>query len=107
VSRSGATLAAARARGFDRTGAWSLSWSIAPPVIAGASSLKGLRLLRTPTDSEQRRALAAGALSAFCSTLLSARLLARRQRRGVALAPYALYRWLLAAVVLERARRGR
>jgi len=47
VSRSGATLTAARARGFAREDAHTLSWHVALPVILGAGTLKGWRLLRT------------------------------------------------------------
>ena len=44
VSRSGATLAAARARGFSRQDADQLSWTVGLPVIAGATMLQGTRL---------------------------------------------------------------
>jgi undecaprenyl-diphosphatase len=44
VSRSGATLAAARARGFDRASASRLSWEVALPVLAGATALKAWRV---------------------------------------------------------------
>ena len=53
VSRSGATLTAARARGFSRAAANSLCWAVALPVIAGASALKGGRLLRAGVPSER------------------------------------------------------
>ena len=46
VSRNGATLSAARARGFTRASAQTLSWEVGLPVILGASLLKGLRLRR-------------------------------------------------------------
>ena len=45
VSRNGATLAAARARGFNRADANVLSRHVALPIIVGASALKGARLL--------------------------------------------------------------
>jgi len=41
VSRSGATLAAARARGFGRADASQLSWEVALPVLAGATASRG------------------------------------------------------------------
>ena len=44
VSRSGATLAAARARGFGRADASRLSWEVALPVLLGATGLKAARL---------------------------------------------------------------
>jgi undecaprenyl-diphosphatase len=47
VSRSGATLAAARTRGFDRASASRLSWEVALPIVAGASALKVWRVAAT------------------------------------------------------------
>ncbi len=44
VSRSGATLAAARARGFTRPDASRLSWEVALPVLVGATALKATRV---------------------------------------------------------------
>jgi undecaprenyl-diphosphatase len=41
ASRTGMTLAAARARGFGRGAAWALSREAALPVLAGAATLKG------------------------------------------------------------------
>ncbi len=73
VSRRGATLAAARLRGFSRADADELSWLTAIPVILGACALKGSRLLRNPPSGQQRAALLAGASTAFASTLASAR----------------------------------
>jgi undecaprenyl-diphosphatase len=101
VSRYGATLTAARLRGFSRASAQTLSWHAALPVMLGASGLKGARLARHGLPGESVAPLAAGALSAFVSTLLSARLL---RRRAHALLPYSLYRLLLAALVLARLR---
>jgi undecaprenyl-diphosphatase len=46
VSRNGATLTAARARGFAREDAQALSWRVGLPVLAGAAGLKAFRLGR-------------------------------------------------------------
>ena len=46
VSRNGATLAAARWRGFTREQANLLSRTVALPIIVGAAALKGARLCR-------------------------------------------------------------
>ncbi len=105
VSRNGATLATARARGFSRAGAQALSWHAGLPVLLGAGVLKVERLRRAGLAPGERAALAAGATSALVSTLVSARLLDRRLREGQSLAPYALYRCALAAFVLMRTRR--
>ena len=102
VSRYGATLAAARSRGFSRASAQTLSWHAALPVMLGASALQGARLAQRGLPAGSGAPLVAGAGSAFVSTLLSARLL---RRRAQALLPYSLYRVTIAALVLARLRR--
>lgn len=101
VSRNGATLAAARARGFSREDANELSRHVALPVIVGATALKGYRLSRRGIKPDMRQALAAGAGSAFVSTLASTWLI-HQVERDRSLLPYALYRAALAAVVIRR-----
>ncbi len=103
VSRSGATIAAARARGFSRADADRLSWQVGLPVIAGAALLKGTRLAREGVSRELRLPLAAGAAGAFASTLLSAKLLGPRQR-AVLLPASTTYRGVLAGLVVRRMR---
>lgn len=103
VSRNGATLAAARWRGFTREQANLLSRTVALPVIAGAAVLKGRRLHARGIDPPQRRSLAVGAAAAFASTLASQGLI-RQVERDRALWPYAAYRIGLAAAVLATAR---
>jgi len=105
VSRSGAALTAARVRGFARGDAQTLSWHAALPVLLGASALEGGRLARSRTSEGAPRALAAGALAAFLSTLASARLL-RRTPGGRSLLPWAIYRGALALAVIHRLRRA-
>jgi undecaprenyl-diphosphatase len=107
VSRYGATLAAARARGFSPEAAQALSWHAALPVVLGASAVEAARVGRGSARSEERAALAGGAAAAFASTLLSARLLRRPERALRALLPWALYRLGLAWLVLARTRRAR
>jgi len=104
VSRNGATLAAARARGFRRRDAHLLSWAVALPVMFGASALTALRLARSRAAAGNGLALLGGGAAAFCSTLASARLLVRGELLGRPLLPFALYRWLLALLVLRRLR---
>jgi undecaprenyl-diphosphatase len=105
VSRNGATLAAARARGFARTDAQRLSWLAALPVMLGASLLKGRRLAGDAGPRGIRAAALLGGAAAFVSTLASARLLRRESLAKRSLAPYALYRCLLAGLVVRRLRR--
>ena len=101
ISRNGATLAAARARGFARADANRLSRHAALPVIAGATALKSVRLLRRGLPPRSAAPLALGAAASFASTLASTRLIAALERDRP-LAPYAAYRLALAAVVLGR-----
>ncbi|MFI4985748.1 MAG: undecaprenyl-diphosphate phosphatase [Solirubrobacterales bacterium] len=105
VSRNGATLAAARARGFSRRDAQTLSWHAALPVILGAGVVEAARVARRGPPRGTRGALLAGGTSAFLSTLACARLLRRPEHAERPLLPYSLYRLLLAGVVLRRAAR--
>jgi undecaprenyl-diphosphatase len=103
LSRSGATLAAARARGFSRRDSDRLCWRAGMPVIAGAALLKGARLAREGVPSELRLPLATGAAGAFVSTLLSARALSP-ERRAALLPACVAYRGALALLVIRRMR---
>jgi len=99
ISRNGATLTAARLRRFTREQSNALSRTVALPVIAGASLLKGVRLARRGVDRDKARWIGIGVASSFLSTLVSARLVDRVERDSP-LAPYAAYRILFAAVIL-------
>jgi len=101
VSRSGATRAAARARGFGPREARALSDAAGLPITIGAVALKA-RELRA-AGARELPALAAGAGAAFASTLLADALLDRGER-GASLRPYAAYRVALAAAVAWRLR---
>jgi undecaprenyl-diphosphatase len=101
VSRNGATLAAARARGFDREDANALSRHVALPIIVGASALKGTRLARRGLPRDVRLAFAAGIGASFASTLASTWLI-HQVERDRSLAPYAAYRVGLAGLVIRR-----
>jgi undecaprenyl-diphosphatase len=107
VSRSGATLAVARARGFSRKDADQLSWTVGLPVIAGATMLQGTRLVRQQARADTPQAavmpLAVGAASAFLSTLASLKALDRR-RRAQLLPACIAYRGALAAYVIRSMR---
>jgi undecaprenyl-diphosphatase len=103
VSRSGATLAAARARGFSRHDADRLSWQVGLPVIAGAASLKGSQLVREGVPRSTRLLLSAGLASAFASTLVSARVLGPKRRTAL-LPACVVYRAALALLVVRRMR---
>ena len=106
ISRNGATLAAARARGFGREDANVLSRHVALPIILGAVALKGTRLARRGLPAGTARAFAAGIVASFAATLLSIRVI-RLVERDRSLLPYAAYRVVLAGLVVRRLRRGR
>lgn len=106
VSRNGATLTAARMRGFTREQANVLSRTVALPVIVGASILKGVRMRRRGVSAPDRAALAAGTGAAFVSTLASQALIGVVERDR-ALWPYALYRGGVALATLARLRGDR
>jgi undecaprenyl-diphosphatase len=106
VSRNGATLTAARLRGFGRRDASVLSRHVALPIIVGATGLKGARLAGRGVPAPVAGAFAAGIAAAFVSTLASVRIV-RAVERDRSFAPYAAYRAGLAAVVLRRAWQNR
>ncbi len=106
VSRNGATLVAARLRGFAREDANALSRHVALPIIAGATALKSVRLARRGLPAETMGAFAVGTAAAFASTLGSTWLI-RQVERDRSLKPYAAYRCTLAALVLVRSTRVR
>jgi undecaprenyl-diphosphatase len=104
VSRNGATLSMARARGFERSAAHALSWWAGLPVLFGASVLESARI----TAGRGRAfdgALLAGGVAAYLSTALSGRILRGRVER-LPMAPFAVYRLALAALVAVRLRRA-
>jgi undecaprenyl-diphosphatase len=106
VSRNGATLAAARRRGFTRADANRLSRHVALPVIAGATLLKTVRLAKRGLPAGTARPFAAGAAASFASTLGSTWLI-RQVERDRSLLPYAAYRLALATLVARRLLRAR
>jgi undecaprenyl-diphosphatase len=101
VSRSGATLAAARALGFARPDAVRLSRDIGVPVVVGAAILKGVRLAQRRPGREELLTLGVGAAAAAGATL-GALPLARALEGRRSLVPVALYRCVLAGVLLLR-----
>jgi undecaprenyl-diphosphatase len=107
VSRSGATLTAARARGFGREASHSLSWAAALPVLAGASAIELARLARSGAPGGSGAALAAGAGAAFASTLAGGRLLGGGCVARGPLAPYSAYRLVLSGLAWRRLRESR
>ena len=107
VSRNGGTLTALRLLGFERRAANRLSRHAALPIIVAAAGLKGARVARRGLAAHLRAPFAAGATTAFASTLLSFRLV-ERMDGARSYAPFAAYRVALGALALERlgGRRG-
>lgn len=108
VSRSGAVLTAARARGFARADAGRISAALAVPAVGGATALKSWRMLRRlragTVDRRQLVPLAAVAVTSAASGRAAAPL-ARRTLDGLPLAPFAAYRVGLAAALAVTDRR--
>jgi undecaprenyl-diphosphatase len=102
VSRSGATRTAARARGFGRGDAAALSREVALPVLAGATALKGARLLARRPPRRTLALLGAAAGAAAVSTAAALRFDSPR----VPLGAWAAYRAAV-AVALVCQDRGR
>jgi undecaprenyl-diphosphatase len=103
VSRSGATMASARARGFSRLDADKLSWQAGLPVIAGATALKSLQLGRRGAPAGPRLPFVAGAAGSLLATLVSSTLLTPSRRTRL-LGACAFYRGVLALLVVRRMR---
>jgi undecaprenyl-diphosphatase len=97
VSRNGATVAAARRRGFSPEEANLLSRQVALPIIAAATAR---RLFRNPMSvaAGDRGGLLTGAVASFISTLGSTWIIGRVERKP-SLLPYVLYRLGLAGLV--------
>lgn len=98
VSRSGATLAVARLRGFRPADAGCLSRQAGLPVLAGASALKTIRLKDTGLQASLRTPFLLGAAAAFSTTLASLRRPEAAAGTG-SLLPWAVYRVALAGAV--------
>jgi undecaprenyl-diphosphatase len=96
VSRSGATITAGRALGFDRASAATFSFLMSTPIIAAAALRELPRALR---QGGVTMPLAVGVVSAALSSALAITVLLRFVKtRG--LGAFALYRFALGAAVL-------
>lgn len=98
VSRSGATITAGRALGFDRAGAATFSFLMSMPIIAAAAALKAPEALRTAHPAPVLVGMATAAASGW---LAIAGLLAFVRNRGLGV--FAVYRFILGAGVLALA----
>jgi undecaprenyl-diphosphatase len=105
ISRTGATMAAARWRRFTRSEANLLSRTVAVPVILGAAVLRAARMRRRGITPAVRSTVAAGAAASFASTLASQGLVSVLDRDRSPW-PYAAYRVALAGAVVLKLRRA-
>jgi undecaprenyl-diphosphatase len=96
VSRSGATITAARALGFDRESAATFSFMMSMPIIAAAAILKVPKALAT---SGVTLSLSVAVLTAAVSSVFAISVLLRYVKRRD-LAVFAVYRFVLGAAVL-------
>ena len=87
VSRSGMTMTAAIAQGFDRVEAARFAFLLAVPAIAGAGTLQAIDLIRSGGfEPAMLAGLVTAAVSGYFAIAFLVRLLAR-----AGLAPYAVY----------------
>jgi undecaprenyl-diphosphatase len=98
TSRSGVTITAAMALGFERTDAARFSFLLAVPVILLATAYELTVLLKADTAIPWGQLLAGAAISGVVA-YLSIRFFMRFVNR-VGLLPFAIYRLALAAVIL-------
>ncbi len=105
VSRSGATITAAMLRNSDRSSAARFSFLLSTPIIVGAGLLKAIGLFRVMSGPEAGAevisfaVLGAGVAAAAVTGFLCIKFFLRYLTRGSFL-PFAIYRLLLAGIVL-------
>lgn len=96
VSRSGSTITAARALGYDREAAARFSFLLAAPITAGAGLLKVPKLFAAgPIDTNLLIAIAVSGVSGYLAIEVLLRYV-----RSRSYAPFVVYRLLFAASVL-------
>jgi undecaprenyl-diphosphatase len=95
VSRSGATITAGRALGFDRGGAATFSFLMSMPITAAAAALKAPQALSAPDLTPVLVGMVAAALSGWLAITVLLRFV---QTRGLGI--FAVYRVILGLAVL-------
>lgn len=110
VSRSGAVLVAARARGFSREASGKISAALAVPAVGGATALKvgrlAVRVRRGTIETRHLTPLVAVTTTGALSGVVAAPM-ARRTLEGLPLWPFAAYRLGLATALALADRRWR
>lgn len=101
TSRSGSTISAALFLGFSRTEAARFSFLLSLPLVAGASLLKGARLIGEPFDPTLAGALLVGVLVSATSGFFCIKYFMKYLDTH-SLTPFALYRVVLGLLILFR-----
>lgn len=98
TSRSGIAMTAARALGFERSDAATISMLLAIPAILGASALFGYDIYKSGNVALQTDALLAALLALAAALLAIAGMMAWLRR--ATFTPFAVYRILLGGLLL-------
>lgn len=98
VSRSGATMTTARILGIDRPDAANFSFLMATPIIAGAGMIEVHKLLRSGLSAQVGWGFLSSAVFGLIAIAGLLRFLRTRTYR-----PFAIYRIVLAAIILATA----
>jgi undecaprenyl-diphosphatase len=98
TSRSGVTMTAGLALGLTRTAAARFSFLLAVPSIGMAGAYEGLQLLRGQ-EAVDWHAMGLGVVVSAVSGFLCIHYFMRLIQR-IGMTPFAIYRWILAAVVI-------
>jgi undecaprenyl-diphosphatase len=99
VSRSGITMTTGLFLGFTRESAARFSFLLATPIIAGAGLYDLLKWFKYPPEKLAFHVGLLGFLAAFVSSYLAVKYLLRYLRKHTFI-PFALYRFVLAAIIL-------
>ncbi|MBC7230745.1 MAG: undecaprenyl-diphosphate phosphatase [Actinobacteria bacterium] len=99
VSRSGASISAARAGGLERREAADFSFLLSVPIIGAAAAYEGFKLLRAEMPGGAAWPMLCGAAASAVTGYLAIRVLLTRLESGT-FRPYAVYRLVLAAALV-------
>lgn len=99
VSRSGASVTVARAAGVRRQDAADFAFLLSVPIIGAAAAFESVKLALAGMTADQLWPMLAGTGAAAVSGYLAVGFLLSRIRKGT-FRPYAVYRLLLAVVLL-------
>jgi undecaprenyl-diphosphatase len=99
VSRSGASISAARAAGIERKEAADFAFLLSVPIIGAAGAYEGLKMITQGIPQGMAWGMLAGGIAAALTGYFAINFLLTRLKRGT-FRPYAIYRLVLAVVLL-------